>query len=112
MTDSKISVTSLSIPIVYVGVLVGTLWTVASTFQRADEASMLHEAMARKSERAHAELHAMRKISYYEVKIDAAKTSMAFMEAVGISGPAQQREYDLLKYSVEHMSTRLMELKK
>lgn len=58
---------------------------------------------------AHAGLVQDIRTTYLELKIDAANGDMAFIEQNGID-QTEQREYDLLKFSVERMTASLMDL--
>jgi hypothetical protein len=77
----------------------GWLWLDAH-FMTQTDAEAIHEGLGAEVSRV-----------YYELKIDTGQQTLHNMETLGIDTPSQQREYDLLKLSVQNMSEKLMELK-
>jgi len=96
--SGPVALTRVTIPVVAVVAVIVATWHAPKYIMLRDAATVEHRAMDRKSREV-----------YYEVKIDLANAQLGFMEGQGALTITQQRDYDLLKFSVKHMSEKLME---
>jgi len=81
-----------------VSVIGGWLWATSYFMTRAD------------GDAVHDELVVDIKRSYLELKIDQATTEIVFLERNENMDAGQERQYELLKFSIERMTEQLMEL--
>ena len=96
MADKALTFGTISLAVSIIG---GWIWATTFFMTRAD-ADEAHLSFARSI-----------RIQYLELKIDQHNTELAFIEQAGIA-TVEQRQYDLLKFSVERMTQQLLEMDK
>ncbi len=107
---AKPDVLTMSTISLAVMVVSGFLWAQTYFMTRVD-ADAVHDTYNKALTNAVIELKKSDKVSYLELKIDQYNGNMAFIERGGVQSE-EQRQYDLMKFSVERMTQTLMSMEK
>lgn len=96
MSGAAVTTGTISLAVTIVG---GWLW-VSSYFVTQTDADTIHASLAREISK-----------TYYEVKIASANAELAFIEKGGVE-EGERRTYELRKFEVQFMTTKLNELRR
>ena len=89
-----VTMSTISLAVTVVG---GWIWATSYFMVRAD------------ADGVHSDMVKTIRTQYLELKIDQANTELVFIEQAGVA-VTEERQYDLLKFSVERMTQQLLEL--
>ena len=99
------SAASISFPAGMVMAIVAAVWQAPYYFVTVEAATVQHKALESQQDDIKTAITQV----YLELSIGTANTEMGYMEREGIITDQQRRHYDLLQFSVQDMTKKLME---